>query len=75
MRQIFVDLKQGKLVDSFVAALKKLDGRFTLISGHTVLDATSIMGIYCLNLSEPILLQIDMDSEEAMKTLEPFITV
>ncbi len=60
-------------MELFVAALQTLDGSFKLVAGHTVLDATSLMGIYCLNLSEPILLEMEEDSPKAMERLRPFI--
>ena len=72
MRKIYIDLDNGRLVKDFVDAIGSLQGSFELISGRTVLDAKSILGIYCLNLSERILLHIDQDTEENIEALKNF---
>ncbi len=73
MKRMFIDLKKGQLVEDFVETLQKLDGQFRLITEHAILDATSILGIYCLNLSEPVLLEIEPATEETMASLAPFM--
>ncbi len=46
-------------IKAFVEALKSADGHFTLTSGRYVIDAKSIMGIFSLDLSKPVLLKAD----------------
>ena len=46
-------------IKAFVEALKSADGPFTLTSGRYVIDAKSIMGIFSLDLSKPVLLKAD----------------
>jgi len=58
-----------------VNTLTKFDCDFDLVSGRYVIDAKSIMGIFSLDLSKPIDLNIhaseDMDS--ILSILKPYI--
>ena len=62
-------------VKSFVNDLTKFDTDFDLISGRYVIDAKSIMGIFSLDLSRPIDLNIhaEGDAEEILTVLAPYI--
>ena len=48
-------------VKSFVNEITKFDNDFDLVSGRYVIDAKSIMGIFSLDLSKPITLNIHAD--------------
>lgn len=61
-------------VKAFVNTITKFDSDFDLISGRYVIDAKSIMGIFSLDLSKPI--QLDIHSEnvaDIMAALAPYI--
>ena|GEM_PF-2497136 len=73
MASVYVNLKNGALVEDFRTALSTLEGKFELVSDLTVLDAKSPLGIYSLNLSVPILLRIENELQENINVLEPFI--
>ncbi len=62
-------------VKSFVNDLTKFDSDFDLVSGRYVIDAKSIMGIFSLDLSKPIDLNIheEKNLDNVMKVLEPYI--
>jgi phosphocarrier protein HPr len=62
-------------VKSFVNDLTKFDSDFDLVSGRYVIDAKSIMGIFSLDLSKPIDLNIheEKNLDDVMKVLEPYI--
>ena len=62
-------------VKSFVNDLTKFDSDFDLVSGRYVIDAKSIMGIFSLDLSKPIDLNIheEKNLDAVMKVLEPYI--
>ena len=49
-------------VKSFVNDISKFDSDFDLVSGRYVIDAKSIMGIFSLDLSKPITLNIHADN-------------
>lgn len=62
-------------VKSFVSEITYFPTDFDLISGRYVIDAKSIMGIFSLDLSKPITLNIHSDAnmDEIMKTLDPYL--
>lgn len=72
MKTHYIHLQSGALVKDFVEAVKLLSGRIELIADRTVLDAKSILGIYALDLSRPLLLRIEDDTTDFEK-LEPFL--
>ena len=51
-------------VQKFNEACRKLLCEINLISGRYIVDAKSIMGIYSLNLSNPIEVEIDGTEED-----------
>ena len=61
-------------VKAFVNEISKFDCDFDLISGRYVIDAKSIMGIFSLDLSKPIDLNIhnDDDIDEIMEILKKY---
>jgi phosphotransferase system HPr-like phosphotransfer protein len=62
-------------VKSFVNTLAKYDYDFDLISGRYVIDAKSIMGIFSLDLSKPIDLNIHAakDIDAILEALKPYL--
>ena len=75
MQTVQISLNSIDKVKSFVNTLTKFDCDFDLVSGRYVIDAKSIMGIFSLDLSKPIDLNIhateDMDS--ILSILKPYI--
>ena len=61
-------------VKDFVNIVSKYDFDVDLTSGRYVVDAKSIMGIFSLDLSKPIKVEVHDDNCDAfMKELEKFI--
>ena len=58
MKTVKISLNSIDKVKSFVNDLAKFDADFDLVSGRYVIDAKSIMGIFSLDLSKPIDLNI-----------------
>ena len=75
MKTIRISLNSIDKVKSFVNTLSKFDTDFDLVSGRYVIDAESIMGIFSLDLSKPIDLNIhaENDAEEILQALSPYI--
>lgn len=75
MKTVQISLDSIDKVKSFVNAVNRLKGEFDLVSGRYIVDAKSIMGIFSLDLSRPIELQIHSSSgiEETMKVLKPYL--
>ena len=59
--QISFDTDTLAKVKSFVNVVTKFDNEFDLVSGRYVVDAKSIMGIFSLDLTKPITLNIHTD--------------
>ena len=76
MKTVKISLNSIDKVKSFVNDITKFESDFDLVSGRYVIDAKSIMGIFSLDLSKPIDLNIPADeaaSEKILETLKPYI--
>ena len=75
MKTVQISLNSIDKVKSFVNDITKFDYDFDLVSGGYVIDAKSIMGIFSLDLSKPIDLNIHAEdgTDEVMETLKPYI--
>jgi len=64
--------RQSKII---VNEITKYDNDFDLVSGRYVIDAKSIMGIFSLDLSKPIDLNIHADSnlDDILAALDSYI--
>ena len=75
MIEVQISLNSIDKVKSFVNAITQFDFDFDLISGRYVIDAKSIMGIFSLDLSKPI--DLNIHAQEEMDTiltaLQPYI--
>ena len=58
MKTVHISLNSIDKVKAFVNDITKFDNDFDLVSGRYVIDAKSIMGIFSLDLSKPIELNI-----------------
>ena len=76
MKTVRISLNSIDKVKSFVNELVKFsDVDFDLVSGRYVIDAKSIMGIFSLDLSKPIDLNIYAEGnelDEVLAVLAPF---
>lgn len=75
MKTVTISLNSIDKVKSFVYEITKFNSDFDLISGRYVIDAKSIMGIFSLDLSKPIQLNIHNDTEvdAILEALQPYI--
>lgn len=76
MKTVNISLNSIDRVKSFVNDISKFDSDFDLVSGRYVIDAKSIMGIFSLDLSKPISLNIHAEGsnlEAVTDTLAPYI--
>jgi phosphotransferase system HPr-like phosphotransfer protein len=65
MKTVKISLNSIDKVKSFVNDITRFDYDFDLVSGRYVIDAKSIMGIFSLDLSKPINLNIHADDDAA----------
>ena len=73
--QISFDTDTLAKVKSFVNEVTKFDNEFDLVSGRYVVDAKSIMGIFSLDLTKPITLNIHTDEnvDKILDTLKEYL--
>lgn len=60
-------------VKDFVNAVGQIEGDVLLLAGKYVIDAKSIMGIFSLDLSNPLQLQIEDWKEEYASVIEKYL--
>ena len=74
MKTVTINLGSIDKVKSFVNDITKFDSDFDLVSGRYVIDAKSIIGIFSLDLSKPINLNIhgDEDNAEIMEVIKKY---
>ena len=73
MRSVYINLTSVNSVQKFVATVSKLEGNFDFHSGNYILDARSLMGIFTLDLTKPVKLNVEKDTEETMQALSSFL--
>ena len=77
MKSVKISLSTIDKVKSFVNEIGQFNSDFDLVSGRYVIDAKSIMGIFSLDLSKPIDLNIHSGDEAECKkildVLQPYI--
>lgn len=76
MKTVDISLNSIDKVKNFVNLINRFDYDFDLVSGRYVIDAKSIMGIFSLDLSKPIALNIyadDKDIDEILNELASYL--
>ena len=75
MKTVQISLNSIDKVKSFVNDITKFDYDFDLVSGRYVIDAKSIMGIFSLDLSKPIDLNIHAEdnADDVLAVIKPYI--
>lgn len=74
MKKCTIQLSSIQDVREFVDIVTKHDMEIDLTSGRYIVDAKSIMGIFSLDLMNPIGMQIHSDNcDELMSSLAKFI--
>ncbi len=75
MKTVKISLNSIDKVKAFVNEITKFDSDFDLVSGRYVIDAKSIMGIFSLDLSKPIDLNVHAQDnlDDVLAALAPYI--
>lgn len=76
MKTVQISLNSIDKVKAFVNEISKFDCDFDLVSGRYVIDAKSIMGIFSLDLSKPIDLNIHADGtslDDVMEIIQSYL--
>ena len=73
MKSMTISLEMAQRVKEFVAATQNCDCEILLKSGKYVVDAKSILGIFSLDLSKPLTVEIYGDNcEDVIAKLSKF---
>ena len=75
MKTVKISLNSIDKVKAFVNDVTKYDSDFDLVSGRYVIDAKSIMGIFSLDLSKPIDLNVHNEEnvDQILEMLKSYI--
>ena len=77
MKTVKISLDSIDKVKTFVNDINRFNAEFDLVSGRYIIDAKSIMGIFSLDISRPIDLNIhnaEQDQlDEIMEALKPYL--
>lgn len=76
MKCVKIRLDSVDDIKSFVNILSQFNGYFDLVSGRYVVDAKSVMGIFSMDLSRDLelnMLDTNEKDAEIMEALQPFV--
>ena len=73
MKKVEIKLSLAENVKTFVNTVNKYDFDMDLRAGRHVVDAKSILGIFSLDLSRPITLEVDDDAHVDPKQLDALL--
>ena len=74
MKSLNIKLSLAENVKNFVNVVNRFDYEVDLRSGRHVVDAKSILGIFSLDLSKPLVLDIYSDEcEDLLAQVKPFV--
>lgn len=63
MFDTYILLETIESVKKFVSIISNYDTDFELMSGKYIIDAKSILGIFSIDLSKPVLLRINAEGD------------
>ena len=73
MKSVTISLEMSSSVKEFVNVTQSYDYEIVIKSGHYVVDAKSILGIFSLDLSKPLTLEVYSDDcAELLEKLRKF---
>ena len=74
VKTVMIRLSLVENVNRFVNIVARYPFEMELRAGRHVVDAKSILGIFSLDLSKPIAMEIySEDCDELLKEIEPFV--
>ncbi len=74
MRELQIILDKVNAASKFANLAAKIQGEVTLYSGKYIVDGKSLLGIYSLDLSKPIKVEIEGDiSDEVKEEMKDFL--
>lgn len=69
-----IKLEKINEVKAFVEMITQFDYQVDIISGRYIMNAKSILGIFSLDLTQPLTLKIHADQcDDLLEALEPYL--
>lgn len=73
MKSLEINLRMAENVKEFVSIVSKYDFDIDLRSGRFIVDAKSILGIFSLDLSKPVIVEIHSNNcDDLIEELKRF---
>ena len=74
MKSVKIELGMAESVKKFVTVVNKYPYEIDLRSGRFLIDAKSLLGIFSLDLSKPVIMEVHDDNcEDLLENLKEFI--
>lgn len=74
MKSVKISLSMAEKVKKFVGAVNKYPYDIDLHSGRFIVDAKSLLGIFSLDLSKPLVLEVHSDNcDDLLNELKEYI--
>lgn len=75
MKELYIVLNTIQKVKQFIHITNEFDCDIEVLAGKWVVDGKSIMGLFSLNLLEPLLVRIDSEKEEEIESFNRVMEV
>lgn len=70
MQEVKISLETIERVKKFVGITTQYEENFDLVYGRYIIDGKSLLGIFSIDLSRPVLLRIYAEGEHLQKIIE-----
>lgn len=75
MKELYIVLNTIQKVKQFIHITNEFDCDIEVLAGKWIVDGKSIMGLFSLNLLEPLLVRIDSEKEEEIESFNRVMEV
>lgn len=73
MKSVYILLNSADKVVSLCNILSQYEGPFDIVRGKHMIDAQSLMGLFCMDFTTPVRLDIHQENQEVIDRIEEFI--
>ena len=71
-RTMNIQFKTYEMIEKFIREIADIRGAYDLVSGRRVVDAISVLGIFSLDLSGPLVLNAVTDDARAFEVFQRY---
>lgn len=73
MKSVNVLLNSAEKIVSLCSILGQYEGPFDIVRGKHMIDAQSLIGMFCMDFTMPVRLDIHQENPEVMDRIEKFL--